>query len=444
MQSFQDLMLKADISFSYPDGTRIFDHLSFTAEKGEHILILSEPGSGKSTLSRLLTGALPGYAGGNLDGYAEFDGKDILSLPPYERMEIIGRVSQNTDEMLLFSSVEEEISFPLMNLGLETAEKDRRIADCLELFGLEKYRKVSTAELSGGEKRRLMLSILFAVNPCVYILDEAFDELSPYWRKKLGEILSGLERTVIVLGSHMLSEYDGVFSRMLSIEDGKVVQYVPVKDSYPPLEMKTGNSVLKAENIEIERIHRSSGSSFGLAVPSFEMSEGECITLLGDNGSGKSSFSRVLSGLLKEKSGRVLIDGKELSQKERRHSVAYLMQNPYEELFLPTVLDELNSTCADSSRIDYVLSLFSLERDAYVQELSYGKAKMLQAAIYYILDRPFVVFDEVDSAISYQDTMKMLSLFMEKGAGVLMISHDERIKCAFKGKAYHMQGGLIR
>ena len=155
-------MLKADISFSYPDGTRIFDHLSFTAEKGEHLLILSEPGSGKSTLSRLLTGALPGYTGGNLDGYAEFDGKDILSLPPYERMEIIGRVSQNTDEMLLFSSVEEEISFPLMNLGLETAEKDRRIADCLELFGLEKYRKVSTAELSGGEKRRLMLSILFA------------------------------------------------------------------------------------------------------------------------------------------------------------------------------------------------------------------------------------------------------------------------------------------
>ena len=72
MQSFQDLMLKADISFSYPDGTRIFDHLSFTAEKGEHLLILSEPGNGKSTLSRLLAGALPGYTGGNLDGYAEF------------------------------------------------------------------------------------------------------------------------------------------------------------------------------------------------------------------------------------------------------------------------------------------------------------------------------------------------------------------------------------
>ena len=443
MQSFQDLMLKADISFSYPDGTRIFDHLSFTAEKGEHLLILSEPGSGKSTLSRLLTGALPGYAGGDLDGYAEFDGKDILSLPPYERMEIIGRVSQNTDEMLLFSSVEEEISFPLMNLGLETAEKDRRIADCLELFGLEKYRKVSTAELSGGEKRRLMLSILFAVDPCVYILDEAFDELSPYWRKKLREILSGLDRTVIVLGSHMLSEYDGVFSRMLSIENGKAVQYVPVKDSYPPLEMKTGNSVLKAENIEIERIHRSSGSSFGLAVPSFEMREGECITLLGDNGSGKSSFSRVLSGLLKEKSGRVLIDGKELSQKERRHSVAYLMQNPYEELFLPTVIDELNSTGADSSRIDYVLSLFSLERDAYVQELSYGKAKMLQAAVFFLLGRRFAIFDEMDSALSSVDFHRVLSCYLDNGTAVLVITHDMSVASMLPGRKLMIEGGVL-
>ena len=415
MQSFQDLMLKADISFSYPDGTRIFDHLSFTVEKGEHLMILSEPGSGKSTLSRLLTGALPGYTGGNLEGYAEFDGKDILSLPPYERMEIIGRVSQNTDEMLLFSSVEEEISFPLMNLGLETAEKDRRIADCLELFGLEKYR----------------------------ILDEAFDELSPYWRKKLREIISGLDRTVIVLGSHMLSEYDGVFSRMLSIENGKAVQYVPVKDSYTPLEMKTGNSVLKAENIEIERIHRSSGSSFGLAVPSFEMREGECITLLGDNGSGKSSFSRVLSGLLKEKSGRVLINGKELSQKERRHSVAYLMQNPYEELFLPTVIDELNSTGADSSRIDYVLSLFSLERDAYVQELSYGKAKMLQAAVFFLLGRRFAIFDEMDSALSSVDFHRVLSCYLDNGTAVLVITHDMSVASMLPGRKLMIEGGVL-
>lgn len=436
-------MLKANISFSYPDGTRIFDHLSFSIEEGDHILFLSEPGSGKTTLARLFTGALPGYTGGNIEGHITINGNDILPLPPYERMEKAGRVSQNTDEMLLFSSVEEEISFPLINLGLKKAERDERIARCLELFGLAKYRMVSTAELSGGEKRRLMLAILFAVDPAVYILDEAFDELSPYWRKRLGTIIADLDRTVIVLGSHMLSEYGNAFSRILSIADGKAVAYTPSEQQFPVIEMKMGSSVFNAENLEIERIHRSSGSSFSLSVPSFELKEGECIALLGDNGSGKSSFSRVLSGLLKEKSGRILVDGKELSQKERRHSVAYLMQNPYEELFLPTVLDELSSTGADSRSIDDVLSLFSLKRDAYVQELSYGKAKMLQAAVFFLLGRRFAIFDEMDSALSAEDFHKVLSLYLDHGTGVLVITHDMNVAAMLPGRKLMIEGGVL-
>ena len=173
------------------------------------------------------------------------------------------------------------------------------------------------------------------------------------------------------------------------------------------------------------------------------MREGECITLLGDNGSGKSSFSRVLSGLLREKSGRVLIDGRELSQKERRHSVAYLMQNPYEELFLPTVLDELNSTGADSSRIDHVLSLFSLERDAYVQELSYGKAKMLQAAVFFLLGRRFAIFDEMDSALSSVDFHRVLSCYLDNGTAVLVITHDMSVASMLPGHKLMIEGGVL-
>ena len=78
---------------------------------------------------------------------------------------------------------------------------------------------------------------------------------------------------------------------------------------------------LEAEALVIERDHRSSGDlpTFMLSVPSFSIRGGECVTLLGENGTGKSSFSRVLSGLLKERSGRVLFDGKEVSWRERRH-----------------------------------------------------------------------------------------------------------------------------
>lgn len=436
-------MLTADLSFSYADGRDIFHSLSFSLEKGGKILIISEPGSGKSSLSRILTGALPGYTGGTITGHAEIDGKDILALPSYERMEMIGRVSQNTDELLLFSSVEEEISFPLINMGLNKEEREKRISSSLKLFGLTQYRGVSTSELSGGEKRRLILSILFAIDPDVYVLDEAFDELSPYWRGRLRDVIRSSERSMIVLGSHMLGEYVDTFDNILSIENGALRAYTPHDSSFAIPAMKKGVSVLRAADLSIERMHRSAGSTFTLSVPDFELCEGECVTLLGDNGSGKSSLARVLSGLLKEKSGSVSIDGKALTVRERRHDVAYLMQNPYEELFIPTVSDELESTGASSEKIDSVLSFFSLERDEYVQELSYGKAKMVQAAIFLLLGRRFAILDEMDSALSAEDFYKVISSFLENGTGVLVITHDMNVAATLPGRKLMIEGGVL-
>ena len=125
-----------DLSFSYESGEGIFSRFGLSLHKGEHLLLIASPGSGKTTFARILTGAIPKYISGDLDGHFIVDGNDVLSLDIPERLEIVGRVSQNTDEMLLFSSVEEEISFPLENLGLEEEEIQKRISYALGLFGL--------------------------------------------------------------------------------------------------------------------------------------------------------------------------------------------------------------------------------------------------------------------------------------------------------------------
>ncbi len=438
-------MAEAEITFSYGEGEDIFHSFSFSAAEGEHVLLLAPPGSGKTTLARIITGSVPAYSGGSLSGFVSVCGRDILSLPVPERMEYAGRVSQNSDEMMLFSCVEEEILFPLANLGLAEDEIERRLSSVLALLGLEKYRKVPSSELSGGEKRRLMLAILFAVDPALYILDESFDELSPSWRRKLAGMIHTSPRSILVLGSHELGEYSGVFDRVISIEDGKAGEYR--RTELKRLEYRKSlesEHVLDVSSLSIERRHRSTGGSgFTLSVPSFSLRSGECAVLMGENGSGKSSFSRVLSGLLEEKSGSVMLDGRVLSPRERRRSAAVLMQNPYEELFLPTVGDELESTGAAASLIEAALSMFSLEREWYTAEISYGRAKLLQAALFYLLRRPFAVFDEFDSSLPYEESQAAVRAFLESGSGVIVITHDEAFAASLPGKRWEITEGVL-
>ena len=438
-------MAELDISFSYDSGEEVFSSFSLSMEKGEHVLILSPPGSGKSTLARILTGSAPKYRRGSLSGSFIVDGVDVLGLDIPERMRLIGRVSQDTDEMMLFSSVHEELSFPLENMGLGRAEREERIDGVLSLFGLERYRDVSTSELSGGEKRRLMLAVLFAIDPGIYILDESFDELSPAWRERLAAMIRSLGRKVIAFGSHELDEYSGAFDRIVTIADGRCVPYamqpMPELDALPV----PGSHVLAADGLRISRRHTGMKDEvpFSLSVGGFTLRSGTCVTLLGENGSGKSTFAKVLCGLLREDAGTVSIDGAPIGWKDRRHKVAYLMQNPYQELFLPTVRDELKSTGCSDEAMAAAASSFQLPLDGYVAELSYGKAKLLQAALFLLLGRRFAIFDELDSALDYRDSLKAVEAYLAGGAGLLVITHDRKFASRLPGDKLRMDGGRI-
>ena len=111
-------MVVDDLCFGYEGGEGIFSSFSLSLGDGEHVLVLAPPGSGKTTLAKILTGPVPAYSGGSLSGSISMDGRNLLDIPIAERMEKVSRISQDTDEMLLFSTVEEEVRFPLANMGL--------------------------------------------------------------------------------------------------------------------------------------------------------------------------------------------------------------------------------------------------------------------------------------------------------------------------------------
>ena len=435
-----------NLTFSYRnDQEEIFSSFSLSVKKGGIILLLSSSGTGKTTLARILTGGAPKYTSGKISGSVTIAGKDLLSLDIVDRRRLIGRVSQDTDEMILFSTVDAELRYPLENLGLEVTEVEERITKALSLFELEKYRGVSTSELSGGEKRRLMCAILFSVSPDVLIFDESFDELSPRWRLKLHEIIRNSGKTVIILASHFLEEYEGLYDQIFSIENGKPVEYkerdIPTFD-YTPVSLFGS---LELSDISIKRPHRSIADKtpFTLSVPSFEVKKGTITVLMGDNGAGKSTLSRIICGLLKPDNGSIKIDGKDVSDKERRIRVAYLMQNPYQQLFLPTVQEELESTGASEEDIDNALSLFSLNKDSYISELPYGKAKLVQAAVFYLLDRDYAILDELDSALSYSDSMNVVRLYQEKKRGIIVITHDKRFAATLACPCCFLEAGKL-
>ena len=436
-----------DLSFNYKGEERLFSSLSLNIEAHHPVLILSPPGSGKTTLARILTGTAEKYYWGERSGTFLIDDVDLFALDIPERKNYVARSSQNSDEAILFPTLLDEIAFPLEQRNLGRKRIREELEGLLKRYDLEKYCDSDTSELSGGEKRRLNLATLDAIAPRFYIYDEAFDELSSSWRSKLLSLIKEKEY-VLVLGSHYLGEYDDLFDSVYEIRDGHLVPYEPrdVFFSFPCLKDAEDPHLLRLEDISFSQRHRAmeEGGLFSLSVPSFEMKSSSLYLLTGENGAGKSTLARIITGIREPDNGRIVLDGKEIRAKDRKKKVSYLFQNPFNQLYLPTVKDELLSVSRNEELISHVASLFSLSLNDYTQELSYGKAKLLQGAIFYILNRPFAIFDEVDSAISYEDTMTMLRLYLESGTAVLMISHDERIISAFKGERYHIEKGVLR
>lgn len=436
----------SDICFSYGEGEeKLFSSLFLDIGDDEKVLVLAEPGKGKSTLARILTGAVPKYFSGHLSGRCFSGSEDLFALDIPERSRFAARTSQNSDEMLLFSTPEDEIAFPLECRAMERPRMGVIVDGLLRKYELDRYVGCPSSELSGGEKRRLSLAVLDAVSPSLCIYDEAFDELGVKWRRMLaGEIRK--KRSVLVLGSHYLEEYDGLFDSIYTIVDGRLsrLDEIPVPRFRFPSSLDGGKH-LSVSGLTFSQRHRASAlsDSFKLQVGSFDVSSGEVVALLGDNGAGKSTFSKILTGLLHQDHGDVMIDGVPLQEKDRKRRIAYLSQNPYAQLFLPTVRDELLSVCRDSGRLEETLSVFGLDGDDYVNEMSYGHAKLVQAAVFYLLDRDFVIFDELDSAIGYDDMLKVVSAFQKKGAGIVLITHDKRIVDAVDGKKYVLSNGVM-
>ena len=444
-----------DLSFSYESyGQRsapplLFDHLFLTVESGRRALVLAPSGSGKSTLCSLISLVTPRYNAGHLEGSISFGEKSYDHSS--QLLDFFSLVPQSPGDWLLATTPEDEIAACLESLGLDSEEIAVRLDGELAFWDLERYRDSSSSLLSGGEKKRLALAVAFATKPEIVVFDESFDDLDAHWKSVLRDRIMTSGCTSVVTSCRFMSLFRGLFDDIYILSDGRLERISEEEAerrsqfSYDKVRTGCGRGRLDVRGLTYRR------GSFSLSVPAFDLEGGLVTSLHGSNGSGKSTFSRLLCALEKRGSGHISINSTSADDRTLMRSVGYVFQNPDYQIFLPTVRDELSyafdflriSREEKERRLEELAHLFRLDLDESALLMGYGKRKRLQCAIYYSLDRPFYILDEIEAALSYDESLEMVRLLASRGAGVLVISHDDDFARAISDRSYVIEEGLL-
>lgn len=194
------------VSYAYPDGPLAVNNLSVSVQKGERVAVLGRNGAGKSTFFLLCNGVL------EPDNGTIFCAEQAVSRKKKDLLELrrrVGIVFQEAENQILAVTVEGEVSFGPLNLGLPLPEVERRTADALTAMGLDGYARRSPQYLSGGEKKRVTIADILAMEPDVILLDEPTASLDPENVTRLEEILDRLTEAGIAL---MVSTHDVDFA----------------------------------------------------------------------------------------------------------------------------------------------------------------------------------------------------------------------------------------
>lgn len=218
-----------DLEYTYSPGmpgeTKALDGVSFEINDGSMCGIIGHTGSGKSTLLQTLDGLIkPSDGSIVLDGVSVTDPKTKL----VDVRRKVGIVFQYPEYQLFEETVYEDVAFGPKNLGIEGDELDRTIRESIELVGLnyEKVKDKSPFELSGGQKRRVAIAGVIAMNPSILILDEPTAGLDPTAHRDILNMIRKIHKTrgiIIIFVSHNMGDVADMCDQVLVMDDGKII-----------------------------------------------------------------------------------------------------------------------------------------------------------------------------------------------------------------------------
>ncbi len=468
-----------DLGFKYrtrPDPA--LSEISFELSAGEMLLIAGSSGCGKTTLARCINGLIPRSYGGQRQGSVLLQGKDVAHIPLAEISQVVGTLLQDPERQIVASNVFNEIAFGPENLGLHKEEIRKRIALAAERLKIEHLLDRETFNISGGEKQKVALAGLLAMNPSILLLDEPLASLDPASAYEALDIFRSLadEGKTIVLIEHRVEDAIAAKpDRLLYMEAGQIVYLGEIRELPPGInhrEVKLPAQWVvertKAEKREVfqpekpdhvregkplvvfEQVAFRYGEDlpFVLQDVNLEIFPGDLIGVIGPNGAGKSTLVKHIIGLLKPTKGKVLIDGKDthhLSVAEVARQVGYVFQSPTHMLYAPTVQEELEfgpnnlgfnkDDCKNSvAESITTLNLGGLEQYPPLG-LSFGQQKRTTIAAVLAMRSRILIMDEPTAGQDYANYTRFMdalcypadgrqSLLTSNFSATLFITHD--------------------
>jgi len=206
----------SNLTYHYPNGHPALDRLDLHVEHGERVAVLGPNGAGKTTFMHHLNGLLMGS--GDLEVAGVRVGRDTLA----ELRQRVGLVFQDPDDQLFMPTVEEDVAFGPLNMGLERDEVRRRVAEGLASVRMGHAASRPPYQLSMGERRRVAIATVLAMRPMLLVLDEPSANLDPRARRELLEVLERVDHTMLVT-THDLPLAAELCERAVILADGRIV-----------------------------------------------------------------------------------------------------------------------------------------------------------------------------------------------------------------------------
>lgn len=490
--------------------------INLTIYKGEKILIAGPSGCGKSTLGHCINGLIPASYPGKSTGTLTVGGLNAAEEDLSGLSKVVGTVLQDTDGQFIGLTVAEDIAFALENDCMETEEIHKTVEKVARLVDVDKVLKHAPYEISGGQKQRVSLGGVMVNDVDILLFDEPLANLDPATGKQAVELIDDIQKrtrcTVVIIEHRLEDVLHRPVDRIVLMEEGRIVydgtpdvllttdllpqkgireplyvtalKYAGVKlepamhpDFLPELQLsdhqrqqvfdwfskqppspadEKTSPLLQIKNLDFA--YNTSGTKV-LKDITLTINKGEMLSIVGTNGAGKSTFSKVVCGFVTPQCGSLIFDGMDLqnlSIKERADHIGYVMQNPNQMISKNFIFDEVAFGLVNRGfamekierRVEDALTVCGLRpfKKWPVSALSYGQKKRVTIASMLVLEPEMLILDEPTAGQDfrhYTEIMDFLSQLNKRGMTVVLITHDMHLMLEYTPRAVVFNDGRI-